>query len=320
MSRSGLFAGKVTMASPANDAPTIKQEGYCWMEYGLDIEAGPPTPFSFKITTDDVSYQLPLQQYLYDLVTPAVYDFYVDWGNGEPIDHITAWNQSEANHPYFGDTGEYTIEITGNISAFGYVYGGDNAFDNDMVTGFVSWGNLTTHDVDAWPEMWSDCTNMVYLATDAPDLTGVTQMWDMFWYCEALGTGGDWSGWDVSLVEDLDSFFQNCTDFNNASIGGWDVSSNYYFNELFEDSAFNSDISAWTPIAGGVFDNFLRNPSFSTANYDLLLNAWSLLTFDESGFGFGALNVEYTISTSQAARDILTSAPNNWSIVDGGGV
>jgi len=58
---------------------------------------------------------------------------------------------------------------------------------------------------------------------------------------------------------------------------------------------------------------------FSTANYNLLLNAWSLLTL-KLNVPFHAGDATYTIATSQSAHDILTNPPNRWSITDGGGI
>jgi len=58
---------------------------------------------------------------------------------------------------------------------------------------------------------------------------------------------------------------------------------------------------------------------FSTANYNLLLNAWSLLTL-KPNVHFHAGDATYTTTTSQSAHDILTNPPNSWTIYDGGGI
>ncbi len=94
---------------------------------------------------------------------------------------------------------------------------------------------------------------------------------------------------------------------------------------MFNDAtAFNQDISGWDISRVGTQHQsnaqvFMTGATaFSTTNYDLLLNAWSLqsvLTLNPIHF-----ESQYTIATSQAARDILTNAPNNWVINDGGGI
>jgi len=54
----------------------------------------------------------------------------------------------------------------------------------------------------------------------------------------------------------------------------------------------------------------------STVNYDALLFGWSQLTL-RVNVAFDVIGTQYSAS-SQADRDILTSAPNNWTIRDGG--
>jgi len=83
---------------------------------------------------------------------------------------------------------------------------------------------------------------------------------------------------------------------------------------------FNSDISAWDVSSVTVMTDMLNGANvFSTANYDLLLNAWSSLTLKPS-VSFHAGDATYTITTSQSAHDILTTTPNLWTIYDGGGI
>ena len=47
MPRSGLFAGEVTSAAPADDSPTSKQKGYVWMEYGATPPPYVPEGYDF---------------------------------------------------------------------------------------------------------------------------------------------------------------------------------------------------------------------------------------------------------------------------------
>jgi len=63
-------------------------------------------------------------------------------------------------------------------------------------------------------------------------------------------------------------------------------------------------------------DSMFLNGGLSTANYDALLISWSQQTLKQNVI-FSAGSTKYSPS-SQAARDILTSGPNNWTITDGG--
>jgi hypothetical protein len=61
-----------------------------------------------------------------------------------------------------------------------------------------------------------------------------------------------------------------------------------------------------------------KTPStFSAANLDAIYNGWSQLTFVNTGLTTTFGSAKYT-AAGQAGRDILTGAPNNWSITDGG--
>jgi len=56
--------------------------------------------------------------------------------------------------------------------------------------------------------------------------------------------------------------------------------------------------------------------NYSAANLDALYNGWSLLTLQPNEtITFNT--IKYT-AAGQAGRNILTGAPNNWTITDGG--
>jgi hypothetical protein len=59
--------------------------------------------------------------------------------------------------------------------------------------------------------------------------------------------------------------------------------------------------------------------SFSTTNYDLLLQGWSAESI-QPNVPFSAGTTQYSVGTAATARGVLTGAPNNWTITDGGQV
>jgi hypothetical protein len=68
------------------------------------------------------------------------------------------------------------------------------------------------------------------------------------------------------------------------------------------------------------FNNFMasKTPStFSTTNLDAIYSGWSQLAVGPNlSISFGT--AKYTDIGGLAGRNILTGAPNNWTIVDGG--
>ena len=84
-------------------------------------------------------------------------------------------------------------------------------------------------------------------------------------------------------------------------------------------SLFNQNIGAWDVSSCTVFTSFMvsaTSASFSTANLDAIYNGWSLLTLSANEtITFGS--AKYS-AAGVAGRAVLTSAPNNWTITDGG--
>ena len=87
-------------------------------------------------------------------------------------------------------------------------------------------------------------------------------------------------------------------------------------------TAFDQNIGSWDVSNVGVsgFNGFMQGKTFtnySTTNLDAIYNGWSLLSVQTN---IGAVNfntIKYTLA-GQAGKNILTGAPNNWVITDGG--
>ena len=100
--------------------------------------------------------------------------------------------------------------------------------------------------------------------------------------------------WDVGKVTRMDFMFNAATAFNQ-NIGNWNVS-----NVTTMVAIMQSKTSA----------------NYSAANLDAIYNGWSSRPVKPSvTANFGT--IKYT-SAGQAGRNILTGAPNNWAISDGG--
>jgi len=289
--------------------------------------APPAAAFQFVFLANDDSLTMPTPQYLNDGTTPAVYDYYLDWGDGTPLVHITAWDQAEGYHEYTGLDGEMIVTITGRMDVFRMDVSGPG--EAAKILDFLGWDGVLFKE---YINMFKDCINMSYSAPNAPILaTGAPyahSLEGMFYNCGNFtgdSASGDFSWWDVSTITDFNNmFFQS--GWAIAGCGAWDVSAGEIFFSMFEGTtAFDEDLSAWTPTAADPapdpaaysFKWFLYGATgFSVASYDLLLTAWSALTFDIADQSLN-VNQQYTAT---AARAVLTGAPNNWSITDLGPV
>lgn len=127
--------------------------------------------------------------------------------------------------------------------------------------------------------------------------------------------------WNVAKVTTLDSTFSRTIAFNQT-LNSWNtILVNNMFDTFFNATAFNQSISNWKANIVTTFgtNGFMGNKTYldySSANYDALLIGWaSRPVLANKTINFGT--IKYT-SAAVAARAILTSAPNNWTIVDGG--
>jgi surface protein len=143
---------------------------------------------------------------------------------------------------------------------------------------------------------------------------------------------GSWNVGKVTTFQNLFSVFNptpafssSLLTFNNGgsnSINNWNLTSSTRIDQMFKDAGnFNQPIGNWNVSNVTNFANFMTNKTFndySVANYDALLIGWaSRPVVSGRSINFGT--IKYSAAAS-ASRAILTSAPNSWTIVDGGQV
>jgi surface protein len=131
----------------------------------------------------------------------------------------------------------------------------------------------------------------------------------------------DISGWNTANVTIMSYAFRNAVNFNQ-NISGWnttkvtDMSSMFYNASVFNQNLGSWNVSLVTSFNDIVFGGFMEGSGLSTVNYDALLNGWaSRSVLPSKSVNFGA--VQYSAS-SVSSRSTLTSAPNLWTIIDGG--
>jgi surface protein len=180
------------------------------------------------------------------------------------------------------------------------------------------------------------------------DTRRVTNMSQMFQnqpnFNQDIGTkqvtvsGSSYSAWTVSGVTTMSIMFgitnPNTTggiigSFNNGnspSINNWDVRRLTGATDMFNyQTGFNQPINNWnisgvtTFSSSGFTTGFMFGKTFndySTANYDALLIGWATRNVRPNQL-LNMGTIKYT-SAAVSARNTLTSAPNNWTIIDGG--
>ena len=189
-------------------------------------------------------------------VGDAAGTYTVDWGDDTASTHT-----EDANHVY-DSAGTYTVSISGDFTSINL---GDDKSSAAKLRSIDQWGDIQW---DTMKSSFSGAYYMVHNAIDAPDLSGVTDMSNMFgntyWF------NGDLTGWNTSSVTDMSSMFEDAPFFDgdlstwdvskvtnmkqmfsgafffNGDLSGWDVSNVIYTQDMFHaSSSFDGDLSTW---------------------------------------------------------------------------
>ena len=156
----------------------------------------------------------------------------IDWGDGNST---TVSIDGTQQHTY-ADAGNYTVAVTGGL---GRINLGESP-SSDKLASLDQWGDV---EWTTMKEAFREATNMVYNATGAPDLSGVTSMQNMFRDAEKFD--GDISGWNVSGVANMDGTFRGASEFD-GDLSAWDTSGATDMQKMFQNAiSFDGDLSAW---------------------------------------------------------------------------
>ena len=233
------------------------------------------------------------------------YNYDVDW-NDDGVYEETAVTGSVTHD--FGAAGTYTIRIRGNFPQMFHYYTVDH--DAEKLLEINQWGDIE------WKSMghaFAGCKNMVLTATDAPDLSQVTDLGFMFDGCVKFNTNID--DWNVSTITDFEFVFRNCKTFNqplndwqvanaiqfahmfggcsvfNQPLDHWNVSKAESFSAMFTDcTVFNQDITGWNVGNATHFDQMFSG----TGNFNQDISGWNV----SNGTSFTAM-FAYSTAFSQ---------------------
>lgn len=141
-------------------------------------------------------------------------------------------------------TGIYTLSLSPtNLDRFYTV----STTATGNIVELVQWGST---DWTSTAHMFDGCYLMEVTATDAPDLSNVTDMQYMFSTCAAITTIPSIDQWNVSTVAIMTGMFNNADNFTgtnqNGGISNWNTGSTTHMDRMFRlAQSFNADISSW---------------------------------------------------------------------------
>jgi uncharacterized repeat protein (TIGR02543 family) len=259
--------------------------------------------------------------------------------SGSPFNQdISGWDVSNVTHfdGMFAGTTAFNQDISGwNTSSaiiMDSMFRESQAFNQDIsgwdVSNVTSVLNMFTEaqvfnqNLNGWDT--SGFTDVKWMFSEAPNFNGDISAWDTsnitnmsFMFELAPSFNQDISGWDTSNVTEMGGMFYMATLFNQ-DISGWDTSNVQNLYSMFEGAtSFEQNLGSWnvTSLTGAL--TMFNGVELSPLNYESLLIGWSGQTVLPNVV-FDGGNSQYCTPSAQTARNILTSAPNFWTITDGG--
>lgn len=252
------------------------------------------------------------------------YNYDVDWGDGSSDTGLTGGS----SHSY-GSGGTYTVKITGTFPSIDFST--SSSFNRARIQSIEQWGNI------AWETMnkaFYDCDNLEINASDAPDLSGVTNMDSMFYDSDKINQ--DISHWNVSMITSMVALFERCDLYNqplnswnvgsvtnmrrmfyladdfNFPLNNWNVSSVTDMNSMFGfATSFNQSIDTWN--VGNVTDMGLMFRG-ATA-FDQSLNSWDVSKVNDMGGMFQDASIfngnisSWNVASATSMNAMFASAP-----------
>lgn len=254
------------------------------------------------------------------------YNYVIDWGDGIVEANLTQQNPS---HKY-DEPGLYQVIIQGDFPALNM----DNAdnFSQEALVVLEKWGSMKWQTME---RAFMGCVNMVYKATDSPDLTLVKSLTNMFanakafnanlndWdvsgvlkmdgtFAGATNFNGDISKWDVGNVSDMTYMFYNASSFN-VDISEWNVANAKHMKRMFSSaSKFNADLSNWTVSNVTDMSQMFSNATEFNAN----ISNWNVENVSNMfGMFFDALSFDQNLGNWNISTGVVME-----NMLDGSGI
>ena len=195
------------------------------------------------------------------IIIPGTGTYMVDWG-----DNSTTSETDIATHQY-ASPGTYTIRISGELDRFWLGDSNSNSANDRKIKSIEQWGNITWNNMNG---AFRGATNIMYNATDAPDLSSVTDVGGMFQGAFVLN--GDLSNWNTSMIIYMNDMFSSARAFD-GNISGWDTSNVIDTSDMFSGAIkFNQPLNMWD--TSNI--NNMGNMFNSATDFDQDLSLWNV--------------------------------------------
>ena len=206
----------------------------------------------------------------------GTYNFTIDCGaGGTGGGTVTAFDDGDRVCSY-ASGGTYTITIADGGTLIGWRF--NNGGDKDLIREIKNWGPLRLGNNDAY---FQGASNLTVSATDVLDLTGTTNLTDMFKGCSSLDAVPSMNSWDVSSVTTMFGMFLDCSLFNE-DISSWNVANVTTMQSMFQNATvFNQDIGGWN-VAANLITIYAMFAGAEAFNQDI--SSWNSICCQSPAF------------------------------------
>ncbi|MCL1036636.1 BspA family leucine-rich repeat surface protein [Shewanella submarina] len=266
------------MKSKTTTTPSL-----CYLLFSLPLFLYNPAGFAaaqddFVITvkTDNAGVSSNVQFTL--PTTGGGYNYNIDCDN-DGSDEATAQTGSyTCDYTGLGGAGTYTVRVkdnSGSGTGFPRVYF-NNTGDKLKILSVEQWGS------GSWQSManaFYGAANMTVPATDVPDLSGATDMSNMF--SGASLANPDVSSWNVTNIQQMSALFRDATSAN-PDVSSWDVSNVTTMSFMFAGATIatpntsNWNVANVSSMSDMFFGASAANPDVSNWNTSSVTNMKSL--------------------------------------------
>jgi hypothetical protein len=168
----------------------------------------------------------------------------------------------------------------------------NNSGDKDKIIDVKQFGDVVW---STFASAFRGCTNIKLNSSDAPNLSNVTSMREMF--RDAVSFDQNINSWDVSSVTDISGIFLNAKLYNQP-LNNWDVSSVTNMRDAFaQTEEFNQSLNDWDVSSVTNINSMFR----ITVAFNQPLNNWDVS------------NVTSMIKVFEGA-DLFNQPLNNWNV------
>jgi surface protein len=250
----------------------------------------------------------------------AASDISIDWGGSHESPTESFHNTMDICHNYDENNTNKVVLIKGNLRGWNAktsTHPAGIALKRMLHCGGIS-GTLQPENSAS---AFADCTQMIWNATDTPNIHGVTTLETWFENCVSMGSVGQLN-WDTSAITTLSGTFMGATTFD-CSIDNWDTSNVTTMTNTFRDASyFTQDISGWDVSNVTNMDGMFYGASL----FNHPLNDWSVhnvsnldnifreaYTFDQNLSDWSMVNVNTLNGTFQDAIEFNQNL-ENWDV------